>query len=109
MFHPVRLGTAIALVALLVTAGCSRYKTEVTPASPPVDPVMQRVAFAPTPGMTRAEVEAVLGPPNFTGRTKEGLVLHTWRTEWKNSNNVDMVTHHSIEYDPDWVVVRTYR
>ena len=109
MIHPVRLGTAIAFAALLVMAGCSRHNTDIPTDQPPVDPVMQRVAFSATPGMTRAEVEAVLGAPNFTGRTKEGLVLHTWRTEWKNPNDVEMVTHHSIEYDPDWIVVRTYR
>lgn len=70
-------------------------------------------SFVPIGGMTRNQVESILGEPDHSGRTKEGLHLLVWRVEWEKPREgrdpVRMRHHQSIEFDGDWRVVRAYR
>lgn len=69
--------------------------------------------FRAESGMTLAEVEETLGEPFRRGLTKEGNYHLMWRTVYTRSRpgteDVTMYHHHSIEFDKNWRVVRSFR
>ncbi|MCC5877589.1 MAG: outer membrane protein assembly factor BamE [Candidatus Sumerlaeia bacterium] len=108
----------LLLLAVLVTtaSACSLIgKEKVTPPDPLADlePHEVEMRFQAEPGMTRDQVEEVLGAPFRRGLTKEGNHHLMWRTVYTRSRpgteDVTMYHHHSIEFDRNWRVVRSFR
>lgn len=113
-------GVTLGLMAFLVltTAACTHLG--IISLTRPMDDAAETLelheiqkTFAPVPGMTRRQVEAILGEPVHSGRTKEGLHLLQWRAEWElpreGRDPARMLHHQTIEFDDQWRVVRAYR
>ena len=64
----------LLLLSAFVIVSCARKAPPIV-----VDPEIQRIekaiSFVPSAGMTRADVDAILGPPDHTGHTKAGGML----------------------------------
>lgn len=103
-------------MVIMAVASCSLIGKKT---KEPVDPLAGlepheiEMQFRAEPGMSRDQVEEVLGQPFRRGLTKEGNHHLMYRTQYTRSRpgteDVTMYYHHSIEFDENWQVVRSFR